>query len=283
MSAGCNLIVTVGFNLSQATVAAAKAHPDIDFAIIDDAADNEGATGADGKPTGDGKTDAPNIKPILFDTAQAAFLAGYAAASYTKTGVLGTFAGIPYPTVTIFMDGFDQGMDYYNQQNGTSVKLVGYNPDNPDATLATGAFTADDNAKKVAQTLIDQNADVILPVGGPIFQSAGAAIKESGKDIVMIGCDADVYDTFPTYDDIYFTSILKDMKQAVDDVVTSAAKGTMDFKPYIGTLKNKGVGIAPFHEFDSKVDAKVKSDLTDISSKIASGDITVKSYLSSGS
>ncbi len=63
---GCTLIITVGFNLSQDTVTAALANPNVNFAIVDDAADNDF----------DGKTDAPNIKPLLFDTAQAAFLAG---------------------------------------------------------------------------------------------------------------------------------------------------------------------------------------------------------------
>jgi basic membrane protein A len=269
VSAGCDLIVTVGFALSAATVEAALANPDINFAIVDDAADNDF----------DGTTDAPNIKPILFDTAQAAFLAGYASSSYSKTGILGTFAGIAFPTVTIFMDGFYQGMTYYNEQKGTDVKLVGYDPANVDATLATGGFAADDNAKSVAKTVLDQGADVLLPVGGPIFQSGGAAIEESGKDVVLLGCDADVFDTFPTYDSLYFTSILKDMKKAVADVVLATAGGEFDVTPYVGTLDNGGVGIAPFHEYESKVDPALADELDTIKESIISGDIKVTSYL----
>ena len=70
---GCTLIISVGFMLSAPTVESALANPDIEYAIIDDWADNDF----------DGKTDAPNIKPLVFDTAQAAFLGGYSAASYT--------------------------------------------------------------------------------------------------------------------------------------------------------------------------------------------------------
>src|SRR5690606_32627088 len=77
---GCSLIITVGFALSAATVEAALANPDVQFAILDDAADNDF----------DGQTDAPNIKPLLFDTAEAAFLAGYASASYSESGIIGT-------------------------------------------------------------------------------------------------------------------------------------------------------------------------------------------------
>ena len=100
---GCNLIVTVGFALSAATVEAAIANPDINFIIIDDAADNDF----------DGTTDAANIKPILFDTAQAAYLAGYLSAGVSQTGIIGTFGGMNFPTVSIFMDGFKQGAEHY--------------------------------------------------------------------------------------------------------------------------------------------------------------------------
>lgn len=272
VAAGCDLIVTVGFNLSAATVTAAKANPDINFAIIDDAADNDF----------DGKVDAPNIKPILFDTSQAAFLAGYASASYSKTGVVGTFGGMAFPTVTIFMDGFAQGVAYYNEQKSKDVKVVGYDSKNPKAALMTGGFEANDKAKSVAQNLIDQDADVIFPVGGPIFQSAGAAITDSGKDIALLGADADVFDTFPTYDSLYFTSVLKGMKAAVNDVVTSSATGGFDATQYVGDLKNDGVGIAPFHNFESKVDPALQGELDTIKASIISGDLKVTSYLAAG-
>ncbi len=269
LDADCDLIVTVGFALSAATVEAALANPDINFAIVDDAADNDF----------DGTTDAPNIKPILFDTAQAAFLAGYAAADYTKTGVLGTFAGIAFPTVTIFMDGFYQGMTYHNETKGTAVTLVGYDPANVDSTLATGGFSADDNAKAVAKSVLDQGADVLLPVGGPIFQSGGAAIEENGGDIVLLGVDADLFDTFPTYSSLYFTSILKDIANATNDVVTAAAAGDFDSTPYVGTLENNGVGIASFHDYEDKIAAELQGELDDITASIISGDIKVTSYL----
>src|SRR5690349_10500309 len=83
VSEGCNTIVTVGFALASATKESAAANPDIEYVLIDDAAD-----GGDDGQTFDGKPDEPNIKPILYDTAQAAFMAGYLAADYTKTGVI---------------------------------------------------------------------------------------------------------------------------------------------------------------------------------------------------
>ncbi|CAN5207176.1 BMP family ABC transporter substrate-binding protein [soil metagenome] len=270
VSQGCTLIVTVGFALSAATVTAALANPDVQFAIIDDAADNDF----------NGKTDAPNIKPILFNTAQSAFLVGYAAASYTKSGIVATWGGMNFPTVTIFMDGFAQGVAYYNSKKSTSVKVLGYDPASPDTATFTGGFEANDVAKTTARNFIDQGADILLPVGGPIYQSAAAAITDSGKDIALLGVDADVFETDPTVDPIILTSVQKGIKQATADVVTSAAQGKFTVDPYIGTLENKGVGIAPFHNFESKVPKTLAGELDTLSKGIIDGSIPVKSYLS---
>lgn len=263
---GCKLIVTVGFNLAAATVESALANPEVNYAIIDNDADldfNE-------------EVDAPNIKPILFDTAPAGFMAGYAAAGYSKTGVVGTYGGVLIPPVTIFMDGYVDGVTYYNEKNGTSVKSIGWDVATQDGSF-TGGFAAGVDSLAKAQGLIDQNADVLLPVGGPIFLSAIEAIKSSNKDIAMIGVDADLYETNPAGSSLFLTSILKDIKLAVSDVVTASGSGTFDPTAYVGTLENGGVGIAPFHDFESKVPATMADDLDAIKAGIIDGSITVES------
>jgi basic membrane protein A len=256
---GCNLIVTVGFLLSDATAAAAEQNPDVDFAIVDDAA-----------------IDAENVKPITFNTSEAAFLAGYAAASYSTTGVVGTFGGIQIPTVTIFMDGYADGVAYYNEQKGEDVKVIGW-----DVAAQTGSFTggfaAGPEAKAAAQTLIDQNADVILPVGGPIFLSAGEAIRDAGDGIALVGVDADAYETATDLSDLFLTSILKGVKVGVSDVVSASESGDFSSEPFVGTLENDGVGIAPFHDFEDKVDAGLQGELDDIRAGIIDGSIEVES------
>jgi basic membrane protein A and related proteins len=268
---GCNAIVTVGFALAAATKEAAAANPDIDFILIDDSAD-----GGDDGATFDGKADEPNIKPLLYDTAQAAFLAGYAAADYTKTGVVGTYGGLPFPTVTIFMDGFKQGAEYYAKEKGKDVKVVGW--DGKDGSF-TGGFEANETATNTARQLLDQDVDVILPVGGPIYQGALTAIADSGSDAVMIGVDADVYETDPNTQDVILTSILKNMKISTYEAIMAAGSDTLDFAPYIGTLENDGVGIAPFHNFESKVSPTLTDELDTVKAGIIDGSIPVKSYL----
>ncbi len=269
VSQGCNLIVTVGFALSAATLAAAEANPDIEFALIDDAADADF----------NGTPDFDNTKPIVFNTAQAAFLVGYAAASYSKSGIVATWGGMNFPTVTIFMDGFAQGVAYYNSENGTAVQVLGYDPASPDTATFTGGFEANDVAKSTAQNFIDQGADILLPVGGPIYQSAVAAITDSGKDIALIGVDADLFETDPSTQDIIFTSILKGIKSATSAVVADAAAGNFSNEAYVGTLENDGVGYAPFHNFESLVSPDLAGQLETIKAGIIDGSIPVASYL----
>jgi basic membrane protein A and related proteins len=268
---GCDTIVTVGFALAAATKESATANPDIEYVLIDDAAD-----GGDDGQTFDGKADVENIKPILYDTAQAAFLAGYASADYSKSGVLGTYGGQPFPTVTIFMDGFKQGAEYYAEQKGKDIKVVGW--DGKDG-LFTGGFEANETATNTARQLLDADADVILPVGGPIYQGALTAIDDSGKDAVMLGADADVFETDPNTQDVILTSVLKNMKVSTYEAVLAAGNDEFDFTPYVGTLENDGVGIAPFHNFEDKVNPDLQGELDEIKAGIIDGSIKVTSYL----
>jgi basic membrane protein A len=78
---------------------------------------------------------------------------------------------------------------------------------------------------------------------------------------------------------LFLTSILKQISVAVSDVVNNASTGTFDTTPYVGTLENGGVGIAPFHDFASKVDGGLEAELVAVKDGIISGDIAVKSYL----
>ena len=107
----CKLVIGVGFNIAADLTESAKANPDIQFALID-----ASFIGADGQPAS-----LPNAKPLLFKTAEAAYLAGYAAAGTSQTGVVGTYGGKPLPTVQIFMDGFAKGVARYNEDTGASV------------------------------------------------------------------------------------------------------------------------------------------------------------------
>jgi basic membrane protein A and related proteins len=262
----CKVIVTVGFALATATIESALENPEIEYIIIDDAADNDF----------DGKTDAPNIKPIVFDTADAAFMAGYLSAGMSQTGKIGTFGGDKFPTVTIFMDGFKQGAEHYNEVKGTDVQVLGWDGTDGSFTLE---FKAGPAATTAAQALIDQDVDVLLPVGGPIYQSAATAIRDSGKDIALLGVDADVFESDPTVGDLLLTSVRKTIDLATYEAVLAAGQDNFDPTTYVGTLENEGVSIAEYHDYASKVPAELDAEVKALKDAIISGEITVSSYL----
>ena len=112
LGGACDVIITVGFLLGDATKAAAEANPAQKFSIVDFAYD----------PT------IPNVLGQVYATDQAAFMAGYLSAGMSQTGIVGTFGGINIPPVTIFMDGFAAGVAHYNAAKGTSVQVLGWNP-----------------------------------------------------------------------------------------------------------------------------------------------------------
>ncbi|HYQ74548.1 BMP family lipoprotein, partial [Cellulomonas sp.] len=73
------------------------------------------------------------------------------------------------------------------------------------------------------------------------------------------------------------TSVMKEIGQAVFDTVKEASEGNFSSDPYVGTLENEGIGIAPFHDFDSVVTDEVKTAVEDLKAQIISGDLVVES------
>ena len=269
LAQNCTLIISVGFKLSADTIKAAKANPDVDFAIIDDGAD----------ANQDGKPDAPNIKPLLFNTVEAAYLGGYAAAAWShQDGVdkVGTFGGLQIPSVSIFMDGFIEGVKKFNDDNSAKVATYGWDVAAQKGSF-TGGFAANDTAKQTAKGILDQGVDVILPVGGPIYKSAAAAIKDSGKKTMMMGVDSDLAVADPSVAGVTLVSVMKRIDQAVYDTVKSASTGKFDVTPYVGTLKNEGVGLSSFHDFESKLPSGLTAKLADLQKQIIDGTLKVTS------
>ena len=234
--AHCDVIITVGFLLGDATSTAALANPDQRFSIVDFAYD----------PT------IPNVLGQVYATDQAAFLAGYLAAGMTKTDIVGTFGGINIPPVTIFMDGFVRGVNHHNMQKGTSVSVLGWDVESREG-LFTNNFDSLDDGRAFAQNLYDEGADIVLPVAGPVGLGSAALADELGTDALkIIGVDADLYFTDPEKQHVYLTSITKRMDATVLAVIEAAMNDTFEGGVIVGTLENGGVDLAPFHDMEGR-------------------------------
>ena len=255
---GCDLIVTVGFLLGEATQVAAEANPDTNFTIVDFAYD---------APT-------DNLKGLVFNTDEAAFLAGYAAAAVTETGVVGTFGGINIPPVTIFMDGFVRGVRYHNEIKGTDVQVLGWDPDTQEGSF-TNNFESLDDGRAFAQSLVDEGADIVMPVAGPVGLGSAALANELGSFLV-IGVDSDQFEADTNNSSVYLTSVLKRIDNAVFDAADVAFNGSFSSDLYVGTLENEGVGLASFHDQADKISSDLQSELDQLREDIISGTVDVK-------
>jgi basic membrane protein A and related proteins len=254
----CGIIVTVGLLMGDNTEAAAQAHPNQKFAIVD----------YDYSPP------VKNIDALMFNTAQDGFLGGYLAAGISKSGAVGTFGGEELPTVTVYMDGFWDGVQYYNQQHHTSVRVVGWN-ERTQAGLFTGNFTDQAMGQDAAQTLISEGADVILPVAGDAGLGAAKAVQDAdaasgSTKVTMEWANTDGCFSAPQYCRYFISSVTQGIQAAVKNAVLSAADGTFAGGTYVGDLANGGVALAPLA---GQVPASLRSELAAIKTEIISGQI----------
>lgn len=265
---GTDLIVTVGFLLGVDTATAAKANPEQNFAIVDYAYPDCFPGAVEGETCGSA-AELPNVLGLTFSTDEAAFLAGYAAAASTQTGKVGTFGGINIPTVSIFMKGFEAGVNYYNEQKGANVEVLGWSTADNDG-LFTGNFESTDDGRSFAESLVQEGADIVMPVAGPVGLGSAAYCQESGS-CKIVGVDTDWTVSASEYTDIVLTSVLKNMDVAVFDAIQAVADGTFAGGIYVGTLENDGVGIADV----AGASDELKGELEQLQADIISGTVTV--------
>lgn len=253
ISEGCDLVITVGFLLSDATAAAAEANPDQNFEILDSAYD----------PPID------NVVGATFATTEAAFLAGYVAAGVSETGVVATYGGIQIPcAVTCFMDGFVYGVRHYNNVNDTDVQVLGWDPEQQ-----TGVFTEDfENLQLGAdrtRAFVDEGADVVLPVAGPVGEGSVAVAEETGN-LWVVGVDADWAETLPDSAEVILTSVLKGLDVAVFEVIRSVATDSFEGGNREFTIADNGVGLGRIHE---SVDPALVEEVAEIEAGLKDGSI----------
>lgn len=256
---GCELVVAVGGLMTNAVKQVAKRHANNKFAIIDTA------------------TGQPNVKGIVYNSAQASFLGGYLAAGMTKTGKVGTFGGLNIPPVTTYMDGFWEGVQYYNKQQGTHVKVFGWNEKQPKSGTFAQSFTDQSKGRQIATAFAGQGVDVILPLAGGTSLGSVAAAKASGGKLNLIWADFDGCTVVPNSCAYFISSVYKNLPDSVAKVVEDAAGGRYSAKSYVGTLANGGVGIAPYHQWSGRVPAKLKAGVQRVKADVVSGKITITS------
>jgi basic membrane protein A len=259
LSEGCEMIVTVGFLLGDATKVAAEANPDVRFAIVDYAYDPA----------------IPNTEGLVYSTNEAAMLAGYASAAWSDRRHRHVRRDQHQRPRDRLHGRFLAGANYNEEGHGRHG--LGWDP-----VAKTGSFTGNfdsiDDGKTLSLGFLSENADVILGVGGPIGQGIFAAIQEQSAEAVGLGVDVDWYISVPQYKDLILTSILK----KIDVSVTAAIERAFAEEPaapvFVSTLANGGVGLGEFHDYDGDISADTKAELETLEADIIAGTVKPADY-----
>lgn len=255
----CDLIIGAGFMVGIEMVPFIETNPDQAFTILD----------FEYFPKYE------NVSEVLFRVDQAAFLAGYLAAGLSQTGKVGVYGGIQFNRVTEFMDGYALGAAYYNDQHGTAVEVLGWDPWIQDG-LFVGNFWDMDLAKDITQDLFEAGADTVFAVAGGLgFGSLEVAVewKAAGEDVRVIQPDFDWSAAYGDPDRLLLTSVLKEYDEAVYHAVEAFVNGSWEGGQIWEDLASEGVDIARFHKTNNQVPGYLKNDLKAIRLGIMEGSI----------
>ena len=247
----CTMIIGIGYALGDAIKASAAKNPGVKYAIVDES------------------SGASNVKGITYKTNENSFLMGYLAAGMSKTGKVATYGGMAFPTVTIFMDGYARGVEYYNDVKGKNVQVLGWN-----TKTKTGEFLGsfDDTTKALSTSLAfeQQGADWIFGVAGNM-QSTTAANSLKSKKSVVVWVDSSAMATAPQFASVVPVSALKGLKEGVLASIKEAFDGKFTNAEYVGTLKNKGVSYVITPSWKSKIPAALQKEVAELGKDIADG------------
>lgn len=250
---GYDVIIAGTFDMTGYIVELAPDYPEVKFIDFDDAPDYSSC-------------ECSNVLAIQYTTAAAGYLAGYAAAKISESGILGTILGMEFPTVTDFKTGFDQG-------------AMAAKPDVQILNAVAGAFNDPAKGKEIALAQIGQGADVIFPIAGGTGIGSLQAVKDSGK--LAVGVDSDqaaiFADSDPAQADVIFTSVLKKVGHSLYLALEETLAGTAPYgeRELLG-IKDGAVGIAKNQWYEKLVPADVRAEVDDLEAKIVAGEIDVK-------
>lgn len=247
-----DVIVTLGYDASQATLEAAQANPQIKFVLLDHSFGEIPA----------------NLACITYQIDQVSFPAGFLAAYWAnKTdpadAKVGNVAGPEIPPILQFTQSFAAGVDYFNDQYTSEVVVNGSYATSFIDTLQ-GAY--------LAESLIQNGADVIFACAGTTGNGALYQAKNAG--IAGIGVDTDQYFTIPDVGDILITSCIKRLDQSLYNELVAIGNGQFHGGTTSnGNLTNNGVELAPFHNYENQIPDSIKTALSLIRQGIINGSI----------
>ena len=244
-----DVIVTVGFNLRDATREAAEMYPKIRFIGVD-------------QDQFEGPIE--NVAGLVFPEDQAGFLVGALAAMMSETHKIGAVCATDdVPPVWRLGEGYKAGAAHADELTGTTTDvLVVYHSDVGFDTT----FVDPEWGEASASAMMKEGVDVLFGCGS--VTGNGAIIAAAQAGLYAIGVDTDQYLTLPEAAPRMLSSAMKLITPGVFELIKLAREGNFPSGNYSGH-----VTYAPFHDLDNQVPAEVKTTMEQINAGLNDGSI----------
>lgn len=240
---GYDLIITVGFAMSDATAAAAQEYPHSNFIGIEQAQ----------------TTKLPNLVELAFHEDQGGFLAGALAALISQTHHVAAVCEANFvDSVRRYCDGYQAGARY--AASNTLVTVV-YR-DGPTEDLFNDAQWGNTTALQV----VADGADVVFAAGGGTAQAA--LESAAGQDIPVIGSETDAFTDLPNIRPMVVSSAVDDIRSGVLDLIRMSRTGQFPAGEFFGQTR-----LAPFYDQERQIPENVKAELANIQQGLTDGSI----------
>jgi len=247
-----DLVIGVGFLMQNAIWKVAKQFPNVKFAIIDGAPQDDAS-----------KTEnLPNVANLFFKEQEAGYIVGVIAATMAKNKVgtathntVCSMGGLSIPPVDRYIAGYQ---DAVKTVSPTTTILNGYSQ----------SFTDVQAGKELGLNHISKGCDILFQVAGG--SGLGYIDAAKSKGVYAIGVDKDQADVAPG---TVITSALKKVDVAVFQTIRSIRLGTFKAGDNTFNAANDGVG---FGVLDKIVPADAKAAASQALADIKSGKVTPK-------
>ena len=244
---GYDVIVGVGFLLTDAIETVAAKYPNSSFALIDAVTSKV----------------YPNVRCYTFHENESSFLAGYLAGMVTRKKKVSFIGGMDVPLIRKFEAGYRAGVETANR----NIRVI---------SAYTGSFTDPVKDKQLAKILFAQGADIVYAAAGECGLGVIDAVKTMPTGYYVIGVDVDEDSLAPGK---VLTSAIKRVDIAVLNAIKAKIKGNFKGGFFSLGIKENGVGLSPMKYTKDKIPSWILTNLSRLKKMIVEGKLKVPTTL----
>ena len=247
LSQSSDLVICVGYKLKDALSKVSVQNPSVKYVLIDDVLEGS------------------NIHNLTFKEEEGSFLAGVMAGVMTETNKIGFMGGTDTPLIEKFESGFVAGVKSVNPEAGALLE-------NGNTVSYVGGFSDISKGYEIAKSMYNNGIDIIYHAAGGAGIGLFRAASESGN--YAIGVDSDQAVSLPEYSDVILTSVVKNLRDSVYNVLSNTINGG-----FISGTSSLGIDGDNVYLADGKITQEALDRVNEFKTRIIDGTLKVPSTI----